>query len=203
MLENLRQQNRLSSVEERQIENKIRIILLIAAAIVIAFVVWTAMNKKSTSPLYYGVMIGLLVFVWIIQDVVGAVWKHALAQRSDEQVSAYLKAAGLDLVGYVGLTWFLLAMNSNSIIGAAIYLFGVTSARRQRDIYYTEPDEKAESDSGNEQSADGDVNALSGDSESSADPASSDDSTPVFLEDLPSSADRELREKNSDDTSAG
>ncbi len=193
MLDNLKQQNRLSVTEERKIENKIRIILLIAAAIVIAFVIWTVMQKKPAGPLYYVIMIGLLVFVWVMQDVVGTVWKHALAQRSDEQVSAYLKAAAMDFVAYAGLTFFLVSLNSNAIIGAAIYVFGVTGARKQRDIYYTEPGEDdGENSTGSSDISDtgfSESNALPADSGSSGDGGSS------AMDSLPSAADRELREQ--------
>ncbi len=185
MLDNLRQMNRLSDAEERRIENRIRIIIFALALAVVIFVVMQGLKGVKLGPFYYGIMLTLLAVIWILQDVVGTVLKHALAQRTDEQVNAYLKACGLDLLSYVGLAWFLVAMNSNSIIGAAIYVVGITSSRKQRDIYYKEPGEEEES------------NIVEGEGRvvDSGDDTASKDNEPASFESLPTAADRQFREQ--------
>lgn len=135
MIENLRNQERLSAEAENRIEKRIRIVILAVMAAVLGIILWAAFQHKTFGTLYYATILVLLVGVWSVKYVAGAILKHSLAQRSDAQVSAYLKAAGMEFVAYAGLGWFLLAMTGNAIIGAAIYMFGVTGARRQKDIY--------------------------------------------------------------------
>ncbi len=189
MLDNLRQMNRLSDDEERRIENRIRIVIFALAAAVVIFVVMQGLRGEKLGPFYYAIMLILLAVIWIAQDVVGCVLKHALAQRTDEQVNAYLKAAGLDLLAYAGLAWFLMAMNSNSIIGAAIYVVGITGARKQRDIYYQEPEE-----------AEADIVEGEGRVIETEDASSKADSSEM-LDSLPTAADRQQREKETEDGS--
>ncbi len=193
MLENLRKMDRLSEEEERRIDNKIRIVIIAVAAVVVAFIIWRGIKGASLGPGYYAVMIALLALVWIAQNVVATVMKHALAGRTDEQVSAYLKAAGFDFVSYAGLAWFLIGMNSSSIIGIAIYVVGVTGARRQRDIYFGDTDTE---DSDSESSAqDGDSSPDDGAK------SPSEEQQPLTIDALPTAADREQREKEAEDGS--
>ena len=200
MLDHLRNQERLDPSVEDRIDRNTRIIILAMTAVVVAVILWAVFTKKPFGIWYYAVILVLLAIVWLIKCVISAFPKHALAQRTDEQVSAYLKAAGLELAAYVGLGWFLVGMQGNGIFGAVVYLIGITGARKQREIYYQEPGEETEedgspdqpdgpSDQTDEDILDGDVKVIS-ESVSPSEPGS-----------LPSAADRLLREKEQEDGS--
>ena len=118
MLENLKNQERLSQDEEDRIDNRIRIIVLVMTGVVVAVIIWALVTKKPIGTWYYALILTLLAVIWLIKCVAATFLKHALAQRTDEQVSAYLKAAGLEFVSYAGLAWFLIGMNGNGIFGA-------------------------------------------------------------------------------------
>ena len=216
MLEKFRNQERLSIEEEDRIDRNIRIFILVLMAVIIAVLLWIVIAKKPLGAWYNAVIITVLAVVWFTKCVLSAILRHALAQRSDEQVSVYLKGAGLELLSYAGLCWFLVGLNGNGIYGAIVYLIGMTGARKQREIYYQEPGEEEESDSGAEADTGGSSDepdttepdtAGSGDEPDtgSQDPPAlaqaASDSSESALGALPSAADRILREKESEDGS--
>ena len=194
MLENLKNQNRLSMEEEERIDRVIRIFILSVTGVVVAVIIWALVTKKAFGSWYYALILTLLATVWVVRCVVGGILKHSLAQRSNEQVMAYLKAAGLELVSYAGLAWFLIAMQGNGIFGAIVYLIGTTGARKQREIYYQEPGEEEEETPGDTAQPD----------EPEADAGSAltaEGTRPSETNTLPSAADRLQREKELEDGS--
>ena len=205
MLENLRNQERLSAEEEERIDSKIRIFILVLMGAAIAIILWMILGKKTIGKMYYVGILTLLAVVWLVKYVLGTFLKHSLAQRTDEQVSAYLKAAGLELAAYIGLGWFFVAMQGNAILGAAIYVFGLTTSRKQRDIYYGISEEAGESASTDQtEKTDPEQESLT-DSESTY-PEDEDgmkpESDPLSIPDtLPSAADRQQREEEKEDGS--
>ena len=192
MLDTLRNQERLSGSEEERIDRNARIVILVLTGIVVAVIIWAVASKKTIGTWYYALILTLLAVIWIVKCVVAGILKHALAQRTDEQVNAYLKAAGLELAAYAGLAWFLIGMNGNGIFGAIIYLFGITGARKQREIYYQEPGQEEEQDSARPSSEDSVM-----ESQTREIPESGDGN---MMDTLPSAADREQREQTAKQT---
>ena len=137
--------------------------------------------------------------------MLSAILKHSLAQRSDEQVSAYLKGAGLELLAYAGLCWFLVGLNGNGIYGAIAYLIGMTGARKQRDAYYQEPGQEEEAGGSDAPEADTGSQEVLPSAQEISDSAESEPGVLPSAESepgaLPSAADRLLREKESEDGS--
>ena len=194
MLENLKNQNRLSPEEEERIDRVIRIFILVVTGVVIAVIIWALVTKKTFVSWYYALILTLLAMVWVVKCVLGGILKHSLAQRTDEQVMAYLKAAGLELVSYAGLAWFLIGMQGNGIFGAIVYLIGTTGARKQREIYYKEPGEEEE-ETGGDAAQPEEQDADDGSAPGAEDAPASETLT------LPSAADRLQREKELQDGS--
>ena len=197
MLENLKNQERLSQDEEDRIDNRIRIIVLVMTGVVVAVIIWALVTKKPIGTWYYALILTLLAVIWLIKCVAATFLKHALAQRTDEQVSAYLKAAGLEFVSYAGLAWFLIGMNGNGIFGAIAYLVAMTAARKQRELYYQEPE--------TEEHPDGETQETSAsfmEHPEKGETGKKKDADEVSaLGALPSAADREQREKEHEDGS--
>ena len=204
MLEKFRNQERLSVDEEDRIDRIVRIFILVLMAAIIAVLVWIVIAKKPLGAWYNAVIITVLAVVWFSKCVLSAILKHSLAQRSDEQVSAYLKGAGLELLAYAGLCWFLVGLNGNGIYGAIVYLIGMTGARKQRETYYQEPGQEEEDGSSDEPDTTGSSAGPDADTDSQETPAlvqEASDSSESALGALPSAADRMLREKESEDGS--
>ena len=204
MLEKSRNQERLSVEEEDRIDRIVRIFILVLMAAIIAVLVWIVIAKKPLGAWYNAVIITVLAVVWFSKCVLSAILKHSLAQRSDEQVSAYLKGAGLELLAYAGLCWFLVGLNGNGIYGAIVYLIGMTGARKQRETYYQEPGQEEEDGSSDEPDTTGSSAGPDADTDSQETPAlvqEASDSSESALGALPSAADRMLREKESEDGS--
>lgn len=204
MLEKFRNQERLSVEEEDRIDRIVRIFILVLMAAIIAVLVWIVIAKKPLGAWYNAVIITVLAVVWFSKCVLSAILKHSLAQRSDEQVSAYLKGAGLELLAYAGLCWFLVGLNGNGIYGAIVYLIGMTGARKQRETYYQEPGQEEEDGSSDEPDTTGSSAGPDADTDSQETPAlvqEASDSSESALGALPSAADRMLREKESEDGS--
>ena len=135
--------------------------------------------------------------------MLGGLLKHSLAQRTEEEAAAYLKAAGLEFVSYAGLVWFLIGMDGKGIFGAVVYMFGMVAARKQRETYYGISDEETDTQKTAEhtggQEADGpEADSLQTDGANSmgADPIEQD--TPDAL---PTAANRLQREKEPEDGS--
>ncbi len=202
MIDNLRQMERLDDNTERSIERKTRTAIIIAAIVTIVFIIWAAFKRQNDSPLYAAIIIIFLCLYWVLQDVGPMWWKRALAGRSDEQVQAYLKAMGFDLLANVGLGWFLVTISGNSFAGALIYMFGVMGARKQREIYYgNKDDETGDSEDGEPVlSADAPLPTAADRSLRAEDASGPDVSAD---EALPTAADRSLRAEDASETEDG
>ncbi len=143
MLDKLRNMEPLSAQEENRILTRLRAAILILAGLVLAFAVWSIVNKREFSTAYYVIVVIFLFCNWFLIDVAPAFLCRALAGRSDRKVNAFLKMAGLGLLGNIGLGWFLMSMQNQTMYGALVYLVSVIWARKQREIYYG-PDEEEE-----------------------------------------------------------
>ena len=143
MLERLRNMEPLSGQEEYRIRSRLRNIILLLAGMVLAFAIWAIVQKKGFSPVYYVIIVVFLLCNWLLMDVAPLFLCRAIAGRTDRQVSAFFKLMGLGLLGNLGLGWFLLAMNNQSIYGALVYLISTMAGRKQREIYFSK-DEEAE-----------------------------------------------------------
>jgi len=144
MFDNLRKMEPLPAGEERRLSHRLRLGVIVVAAVVLAFVIWSIVTKRGLSKTYYVLVVVLLVTNWLLSDVVPVFLCRLLAGRSKKQAEAYVKAALFGLLANVGLGWFLLAMSNQSIYGALMYLVGMTFGRKQREIYSNPGEEDEE-----------------------------------------------------------
>lgn len=228
MIEFLRNQERLSKEEEARIDSRIRTAILVLIAVAAGIIILALVRGKPPGNWYLALILAVLGTVWFTSYVLSAIWKRALAGRTDEQVSAYLRAALLGLCAYAGLGWFLIAMQGNAILGAVIYVLAITGARKQKEIYYKEDTEAGQgipagAGSGRQSDLAGNANAYSSQADSAgnafassgqadsagnafaasgqADPAGnahpSSGPKRLSMDELPTAANREQREKES------
>ena len=144
MLDKLKNMEPLSAQEENRIMRRLRAAVLVLAGLVLAFAIWSIVKKRSFTTIYYVIVSVFLFCNWFLIDVAPAFLCRALAGRSDKKVSAFLKMAGLGLLGNIGLGWFLMSMQNQTMYGALVYLVSVIWARKQREIYYGPDDEEEE-----------------------------------------------------------
>ena len=142
MLDKLKNMEPLSPQEENRIMRKLRAVVLVMAGLVLAFAIWSIVKKRDFTAVYYVIVSVFLFCNWFLIDVAPAFLCRALAGRSDKKVSAFLKMAGLGLLGNIGLGWFLMSMQNQTMYGALVYLVSVIMARKQREIYYGPDDEE-------------------------------------------------------------
>ena len=141
MLDKLKNMEPLSPQEENRIMRKLRAVVLVMAGLVLAFAIWSIVKKRDFTAVYYVIVSVFLFCNWFLIDVAPAFLCRALAGRSDKKVSAFLKMAGLGLLGNIGIGWFLMSMQNQTMYGALVYLVSVIMARKQREIYYGPDDE--------------------------------------------------------------
>ena len=86
----------------------------------------------------YRIVIGVGIFLfWLIENVIAPIVTDEFADKTPEQINTYKKMAALSLVGYMGLVYFVAAMNHNTgIYGAVAYVVTVMIKRRLSDEYY-------------------------------------------------------------------
>ncbi len=144
MLEKLRNMEPLPKEEENRITRRLQLSVIVFAVAILAFIIWAIVKKKEPNGLYMGIVVLFLLCNWFFSDVAPIFFARALAGRSRRQVSAYMKAAGFGLLANFGLGWFIYAMNNQSLIGALVYLAGITFSRKQMDIYNSDETEEEE-----------------------------------------------------------
>ena len=128
MLDKLKNMEPLSPQEENRIMWKLRAVVLVMAGLVLAFAIWSIVKKRDFTAVYYVIVSVFLFCNWFLIDVAPAFLCRALAGRSDKKVSAFLKMAGLGLLGNIGLGWFLMSMQNQ-----ILYTWSVLSWQGNRE----------------------------------------------------------------------
>lgn len=119
--------------QKRRIENRVLFLSLGVMVLLIAFLVFVGVTKRADTLLFpVGLAAGLFVY-WIISDVLSVVWLKGFTGKTDAQKKAYCIYALLDLVGFGGLAYFIVEMNS--MTGALIYIMCLFLKRRFREEY--------------------------------------------------------------------
>jgi len=136
------EEKRLSRDEEYRIDQRIRIGVILGAVVILLYLVYMGVAKKPVGVFFQIIVLAFVAAYWLVSDVLAMKWKHGFAERTQEQKTAYYKAAALDLVGACGLGYFLAGMNqNNSMIGALLYLAGTLGGRKFRQEYEKNPEE--------------------------------------------------------------
>ena len=143
------EEERLTREEEFRIDQRIRIGVILGAALILAYLAYCAVKKIQIGVVYYVIVGAFIVLYWLFSDVIALKLKHGFAGRTAAQKSAHLKMAAVDLVGVIGLGMFLVSgvgdsgnngnSGSSSLIGAVIYLVCFMTAKRLRLQYEKEP----------------------------------------------------------------
>ena len=126
----------MSDTEKKRIRKKYTNIALgLLALIAIYIIVSAVVIKKLTFVYDIVIVVGLLTF-WAIMDILIPIKAHEFEGKTPEQMAAYKKYAILDLIGYIGLMVFALALHSGAgIYGALVYVVARIMKNRFWDEY--------------------------------------------------------------------
>lgn len=134
--------------QKRRIENRVLFLSIGVMVLLIAFLIFVGVTKQADTLLFpVGLAVGLFVY-WVISDVLSVVWLKGFEGKTEGQKKSYYIYALLDLVGFGGLAYFIIEMNS--MTGALIYIACLFCKKRFREEYNGMPQtteaEDAESD---------------------------------------------------------
>lgn len=133
--------------EKRKIRKKITIASFSLLAAALLFLVFIALAKPATNMIFYvGISLFLIVY-WLLLDVIEPRMLHEFDGITSEQMSAYYKYAGADLIGYAGIAYFVFSIGgtgNSGLFGAVIYILCVSIKRKFKEQFEGTPPQTEE-----------------------------------------------------------
>lgn len=133
----------MTEEQRRKKERQINLLSMGTLAILILFLIVVALSKKADTwllPVGIGV---LLALHWFFSDVLSVKWLNLFDGKNEEQVKSYYVYAGMELIGFAGLTYFLIDMNSTT--GAIVYVATMFLKKKFMDDFKgVKPEEEKE-----------------------------------------------------------
>ncbi len=156
--------------KRRTVLTAVGIVILVA---MVGYMLYCGLVIKKLSVTYQIVMaVGIFLF-WLIESVISPIATDEFEGKTRKQTDAYKKAAALSLIGYMGLIYFMIAVNSRTgFYGAMVYVVTIMFKRRFMETYRGEGDSEEEEEETAEEAGSG-----TEESEKNSDPLSQDAST--------------------------
>ena len=121
----------------KQKRTVLNIVSFLPLAGALGYIIYMITAHKEVNWVYRAVIGAALLCLWVLRDVVIPKVTGEFEGKTKEQMDAYVKMAGLELLGYAGLGWFAVSSDQNSSIYGAVVFAGATMFKRNfRDIYY-------------------------------------------------------------------
>lgn len=135
--------------QKRRIENRILMLSAGIMVLLVAFLIYVGVTKQVETILFpLGISVGLLLY-WIVSDVLSVIWLKEFEGKTEEQKKSYYMYALFDAVGFAGLAYFIIDMDS--MIGALIYIACLFTKKRFReDFKGTANEEETETEENSE-----------------------------------------------------
>lgn len=96
----------------------------------LAFCAWKGLVESIVFPVGIGV---LLAFHWFFSDILPIFWLNYLEGKTEDQKRSYGVYAALELIGFGGLTYFLIDLSGTT--GALIYVVTMFLKKRFLDEF--------------------------------------------------------------------
>lgn len=110
----------MTQEQYRKRERIVNILSIGTLVVLIFFLAFCAWKKIADTPVF-PVGIGLLLVIhWFFSDIFGIKYLNMFHEKTDDQKRSYCVYAAMELVGFGGLTFFLVDMNSTT--GAIVYV---------------------------------------------------------------------------------
>lgn len=110
----------MTEVQYKKRERMINILSMGTLGVLIlflAFCAWRGLADTLIFPVGIGAMLALH---WFFSDVLAVKWLDMFEGKTEDQKKSYYVYAGMELVGFAGLTYFLIDMQSTT--GAIVYV---------------------------------------------------------------------------------
>ena len=162
--------------KRRTVLTAVGIVILVA---MVGYMLYCGLVIKKLSVTYQIVMaVGIFLF-WLIESVISPIATDEFEGKTRKQTDAYKKAAALSLIGYMGLIYFMIAVNSRTgFYGAMVYVVTIMFKRRFMETYRGEGDsEEEEEETAEEETSVEEADSGTEESEKISDPLSQDAST--------------------------
>lgn len=114
-------------------ERQINLLSMGTLVVLILFLIVVALSKKAGTWLFPAGIGLLLMLHWFFSDVLSVKWLNLFDGKNQEQVKSYYVYAGMELIGFAGLTYFLIDMNSTT--GAIVYVVTMFLKRKFMDDF--------------------------------------------------------------------
>lgn len=130
-------------------EKKINILSMGVLVLLIFFLAFCAWKRLADTPVF-PVGIGfMLVLHWFFSDVLSVKWLDMFNEKNEEQKKSYYVYAAMELIGFGGLTYFLIDMTST--VGAIVYVGTMFMKKKFLDDFKgISPDENEEEEAAEE-----------------------------------------------------
>lgn len=123
----------MTDAEKKKVENRVLLLSAGVMVLLIAFLIFVGVTKRVDTILFpLGLAVGLLLY-WVISDVLSVIWTKGFEGKTYDQKKAYYIFALLEAIGFAGLAYFIVEMNS--MTGALIYIACMFTKKRFRDEY--------------------------------------------------------------------
>ena len=113
----------------------------------IAFAVYQGITKQDNARLFDIILIAALIIFWVLMDIVRPRLTGELIGIREEEKKKYYMLSLLDLGGYAGLAYFVIARQSQTgFYGALVFVLTTIGKRRIRESGQEEAQEEAQED---------------------------------------------------------
>lgn len=107
----------------------------------LAFCAWRGLADTAIFPVGIG---GMLLLHWFFSDVLPVKWLNMFEGKEDDQKKSYCVYAAMELIGFAGLTYFLIDMGSTT--GAIVYVATMFLKKKFLEDFRGVKPEEAEED---------------------------------------------------------
>lgn len=128
-----------SREEKKKIRRGIFAASIVLIVVVLGFMIWCAMEGFAADVFYY-VPIGVFLVVFcFLTDYLEPKLCGEMDDLTEAQKAAYKRFVVLDVIGYVGLVFFMISLNtfdSMGLLGVAVYVVTTKPRKEARQIFY-------------------------------------------------------------------
>ena len=125
---------------QKKIRRRITIGTLVALAVIIAIMIIGLITKTLSVFAFQVIVVVFLLAYWVVTDILEPRLTRELEEATPAQKTAYWKYMGVDLLGYLGLIYFMSTMgeqgsSSMGIMGVVVYALCMSAKRRYREEF--------------------------------------------------------------------
>jgi hypothetical protein len=139
----------MTDEQKKKIERRILILSIVDIAVLAVLLVLIGVAGLVETWIFPTVVSVFLALFWVTSDVLPIKWLNGFEGKTDDQRKSYYVYAVMDLIGFGGLVYFIVDMNS--MTGAIVYVCMMVLKKKFREDYNgPEKEEAAEEEAAEE-----------------------------------------------------